>query len=76
VTNCLWSVTLAIAFAGCTVGPKYKRPSAPVTPAYKEPPPDSFKESDQWKTAKPMADALRGNWWEIFHDTQLNALEE
>jgi len=72
----LWCVILAIVFAGCTVGPKYKRPSAPVTPAYKEPPPDSFKESDQWKTAKPMADALRGKWCEIFHDPQLNALEE
>jgi NodT family efflux transporter outer membrane factor (OMF) lipoprotein len=72
-----WLVILwAVALAGCTVGPKYKQPSAPVTPAYKEPPPQSFKESGQWKTAKPMANALRGNWWEIFHDAQLNALEE
>jgi NodT family efflux transporter outer membrane factor (OMF) lipoprotein len=71
-----WPVILcAILSAGCMVGPKYRRPSAPVTPAYKEPPPDSFKETDQWKTAKPMADALRGNWWEIFGDPQLNALE-
>ena len=73
----LWLVISgAILTAGCTVGPKYHRPSAPVTPAYKEPPPDSFKDSDQWKTAKPMADVLRGNWWEIFHDSQLNSLEE
>ena len=64
-----------ILLTACTVGPKYKRPSAAVTPAYKEPPPDSFKETDQWKTAKPMADALRGNWWEIFGDPQLNALQ-
>jgi NodT family efflux transporter outer membrane factor (OMF) lipoprotein len=71
-----WPVVLsAILFAGCMVGPKYRRPPAAVTPAYKEPPPDSFKETDQWKTAKPMADALRGNWWEIFGDPQLNALE-
>ena len=66
----------AILLANCMVGPKYKRPSAPVTPAYKEPPPESFKESDLWKTSKPMADVLRGNWWEIFHDPQLNALED
>jgi NodT family efflux transporter outer membrane factor (OMF) lipoprotein len=58
------------------VGPKYKQPSVPVTPTYKEPPPDSFKESDQWKTSRPNADALRGKWWEIFGDPQLNALEE
>jgi NodT family efflux transporter outer membrane factor (OMF) lipoprotein len=72
-----WPVILwAILFAGCTVGPKYHRPSAPVTPAYKEPPPDSFKESNQWKTATPMAGTLRGSWWEIFHDPQLSTLEE
>ena len=71
-----WPVILwATLLAGCMVGPKYRRPSAPITPAYKEPPPDSFKETDQWKTAKPMADALRGNWWGIFGDSQLNALE-
>ena len=61
--------------AGCMVGPKYQKPPVPVTPAFKEPPPDSFKESDQWKTANPSAAALRSNWWEIFGDSQLNALE-
>jgi len=73
----MWPIILwAILFPGCMVGPKYKRPTAAVTPAYKEPPPDSFKESDQWKTAKPMADTLRGNWWEMFRDPQLNNLEQ
>ncbi|HKE25912.1 MAG TPA: efflux transporter outer membrane subunit [Bryobacteraceae bacterium] len=67
----LWAALLA----GCMVGPKYRQPPAPMTPAYKEPPPDAFKETDQWKTAKPMAAALRGNWWEIFGDPQLNGLE-
>jgi outer membrane protein TolC len=47
-----------------------------MTPAYKEPPPESFKESDQWKTSHPNAAVLRGSWWEIFGDSQLNALEE
>ena len=67
---------LAGLLAGCMVGPKYNQPAVPVTPAYKEAPPDSFKESDQWKTSRPNADALRGKWWEIFGDPQLNALEE
>ena len=71
-----WPIVLwAILLTGCMVGPKYRRPPAPMTPAYKEPPPDSFKETDKWKTAKPMAEALRGNWWEIFGDPRLNALE-
>src|ERR1700685_2049872 len=65
-----------LLLGGCMVGPKYQKPPVPVTPAFKEPPPDSFKESDQWKTANPSAAALRGKWWEIFGDSQLNALEE
>jgi NodT family efflux transporter outer membrane factor (OMF) lipoprotein len=67
---------LLLLLVGCMVGPKYQKPPVPVPPAYKEPPPDSFKESDQWKTANPSAPALRGNWWEIFGDSQLNTLEE
>jgi NodT family efflux transporter outer membrane factor (OMF) lipoprotein len=69
-------IVMLAPLAGCMVGPKYQKPLVPLTPAFKEPPPDSFKESDQWKTAHPDAAALRGNWWEIFGDSQLNALEE
>src|SRR6202451_1495291 len=70
-----------LLLGGCMVGPKYQKPPVPVTPAFKEQPPDSFKESDhqesnEWKTAHPDAAALRGKWWEIFGDSQLNALEE
>jgi NodT family efflux transporter outer membrane factor (OMF) lipoprotein len=63
----------AVLLAGCMVGPKYTKPAVPMTPAYKEPPPESFKE---WKTAQPGDQTLRGNWWEIFGDPRLNSLEE
>jgi NodT family efflux transporter outer membrane factor (OMF) lipoprotein len=62
--------------AGCMVGPKYKQPTAPVPPAYKEQSPQSLKESDQWKISHSNTDGLRSKWWEIFGDPQLNALEE
>jgi NodT family efflux transporter outer membrane factor (OMF) lipoprotein len=65
-----------LLLAGCMVGPKYQKPPVPVTPAFKEQPPESFKESDEWKRAHPNAEVLRGNWWEMFGDSQLNALEE
>jgi NodT family efflux transporter outer membrane factor (OMF) lipoprotein len=58
------------------VGPKYVKPTAPVALAFKEQPPESFKGSDSWKPAQPSDQALRGKWWEIFGDPQLNALEE
>jgi NodT family efflux transporter outer membrane factor (OMF) lipoprotein len=62
--------------AGCTVGPKYARPAVETPSAYKEEPPQSFKEEGVWKPAQPADQELRGKWWEIFGDPQLNALEE
>src|SRR6266540_7368515 len=29
-----------------------------------------------WKFAQPKDDVIRGKWWEMFNDPQLNALEE
>jgi NodT family efflux transporter outer membrane factor (OMF) lipoprotein len=54
---------------GCAVGPRYSRPSAPVPTDYKETP-------QNWKPAQPADQTLRGKWWEIYQDLQLNALEE
>jgi NodT family efflux transporter outer membrane factor (OMF) lipoprotein len=67
---------LALASSACTVGPKYQRASVPTPPAYKESPPESFKEAREWKEAQPSDGAVRGKWWEIYQDPQLNALEE
>jgi NodT family efflux transporter outer membrane factor (OMF) lipoprotein len=69
-------VLLMLALEGCTVGPKYVKPSVPMAPAFKEETPASFKESDQWQPAHPGDQESRGNWWEIFGDPQLNKLEE
>jgi len=32
--------------------------------------------NDQWKMATPSDDHLKGKWWEVFGDPQLNKLEE
>jgi NodT family efflux transporter outer membrane factor (OMF) lipoprotein len=55
-------------FAGCSVGPDYVRPSAPTPAAY--------KDTGNWKPANPQDAVVRGKWWEIYHDPELNALEE
>jgi len=52
---------------GCTVGPNYKRPAAEV--------PTAYKELGNWKQAQPNDQNLGGNWWEMFQDPQLNAIE-
>ncbi len=54
--------------SGCMVGPEYKRPAAEVPPAY--------KEIGNWKQAQPNDQNLGGNWWAMFQDPQLNALEQ
>lgn len=65
----LFVLATAILFlGGCAVGPKYKTPTTPVPPAY--------KEAGDWKTAQPSEQNLGGNWWEIFNDAQLNGLEQ
>ncbi len=71
-TSCLRGVVAGalLVLTGCMVGPNYRRPPAPVPQAFKEPPPDG------WKEAKPSDAAIKGKWWEIYNDPALNALEE
>jgi NodT family efflux transporter outer membrane factor (OMF) lipoprotein len=72
---------LSILPTGCMVGPKYHAPaplpaSAAAPPvSYKESP-TQFKETDGWKVAQPQDAMLRGKWWEIYNDPELNALED
>jgi len=58
-----------LLLVGCSVGPRYARPSAPESPQFKELPPS-------WKTAQPNDHLAKGKWWEVFQDPQLNQLEE
>ena len=61
---------------GCDKAPKYEKPPVQTPAAYKENTPDNFKETDDWKFAHPKDDVIRGKWWEMFNDPQLNNLEE
>jgi len=74
----IWLCALfTLLLAGCAVGPKY-HPAAPAQPpaaVYKESP-TQFKENEGWTVAQPADAKLRGKWWEIFNDPELNALEE
>ncbi len=70
------AIAASLLLAGCAVGPKYTKPAVPSAPAYSEQPPNSFKEVNGWQTAQPSDAVIRGKWWELFGDSQLNALEE
>jgi NodT family efflux transporter outer membrane factor (OMF) lipoprotein len=58
----------ALFAGGCVVGPQYHRTAVDL--------PQNYKEDQNWHPAQPADATLRGNWWEIFNDAQLNALEE
>jgi outer membrane protein, multidrug efflux system len=61
---------LAALLAGChAVGPNYRRPPVETPPAWKEAPPPG------WKNAAPNDAISKGDWWEVFGDPELNALE-
>jgi NodT family efflux transporter outer membrane factor (OMF) lipoprotein len=80
---CLASIA-AVLLGGCRVGPKYVVPSAPAPPEFKESSPAAYNKTptynntpdSTWQPAKPQDAVLKGKWWEVFNDPELNALEE
>ena len=71
-------IALAASLTGCAVGPNYHRPAA----LQNQPLPKTFAESGTaetnqviWKIAEPSANLQRGDWWELFNDSELNRLE-
>jgi NodT family efflux transporter outer membrane factor (OMF) lipoprotein len=62
------AIALALPLIGCAaVGPDYLRPAAIV--------PAQYKEIKGWKLATPRDDFAKGEWWRLFRDPELNALE-
>jgi NodT family efflux transporter outer membrane factor (OMF) lipoprotein len=56
------------ALGACSFAPRYVRPPTPA-------PPGAYQEAGDWKQAQPADAQLRGPWWRVFHDSQLDALE-
>lgn len=56
----------ATLLSACAVGPNYHRPDVET--------PTAFKEAQAWAPATPQAMSQPAAWWEVFGDTQLNAL--
>jgi NodT family efflux transporter outer membrane factor (OMF) lipoprotein len=62
----------AASLSGCAVGPNYVRPKVEAAPAYKE---QAAPGGEGWNQAKPGDLAPRGDWWTVFNDPTLDALE-
>jgi outer membrane protein, multidrug efflux system len=76
-TRLFGPIAIALVLTGCAVGPNYQRPAA--LPA--QPLPKSFTTVTPgtneviWKVAQPSANLPRGNWWEVFGNSELDRLE-
>jgi NodT family efflux transporter outer membrane factor (OMF) lipoprotein len=57
-----------MALCGCAVGPDYQRPDAPIAQAW--------KTDAGWQAGQPRDAELKGAWWEIFGDSELNRLQQ
>lgn len=60
-------LVLALALAGCAVGPVHQPPAIDVPVAFKE-------GGGEWVRAVPADLLERGPWWELFQDPDLNDL--
>ena len=60
------ALVAVLCAAGCTVGPKYQRATAP-TAAH-------WDVQDPWRESAPKDALAKGQWWTVFHDDDLNAL--
>jgi outer membrane protein, multidrug efflux system len=60
------TLVVVLCAAGCTVGPKYQRATAP-TAAH-------WDVQDPWRESAPKDALAKGQWWTVFHDDDLNAL--
>lgn len=63
---CIAVLLASSVLGGCTVGPDYHKPTAPIS--------TTFKEAQGWKAASPQDELPKGPWWELYQDPQLNAL--
>ena len=72
------AVAATIVLASGCVGPAYVKPKVDTPPAFKESSPAAYTSADPgaWQPAQPQDAALKGKWWEVFGEPELNTLED
>lgn len=78
MTRACCAVAGVLLLGGCRVGPKYNPPALPAPPAFKESSPEAYTSTPPgtWQPARPQDAEIKGKWWEMFNEPELNALEE
>ena len=71
------ALTSAALIAGC-VEPPYVKPKVDTPTEFKESASAAYVGADTgaWQPAQPQDAALKGKWWEVFGEPELNTLED
>ncbi len=64
----LFGLAACVFVWGCTVGPKYQRAPVPV--------PAKWDVAEPWRESAPKDGVAKGEWWGVFLDDDLSALEK
>lgn len=71
------ALSFSSALSACSMAPVYVRPDLPAHAVFKELPQQQGNDaSGDWKVAEPAEHAPRGEWWKVFADPALDALEQ
>ena len=62
------ALSAVLSSGGCTVGPKYQRATAPAAA--------QWDVQEPWRESAPKDALGKGDWWLVFHDDDLTALEK
>jgi multidrug efflux system outer membrane protein len=70
--RCIGLLIATLLTTGCTVGPRYKRPTVAVPGSYRG---TASEQAPQSQTAAPQTISLADQkWWDVFQDEQLHTL--
>ncbi len=62
------ALAIGVAVNGCSLAPAYKVPAVPVAAAY--------QDNGPWQQAQPSDQLPRDQWWQLYHDRELDQLQQ
>ena len=69
IKETLLAILASLVITGCTLGPNFKHPTTPV--------PDVFARTEAARgSSKPVQAPFTAEWWTLFNDPTLSALEQ
>lgn len=73
-----WAAIGVVATGGCNVGPRYAAPHVYTPTAYKEAAAAAYRGLPEgtWQPANPQDGLVKGKWWQLFREPELDGLEE